>query len=151
MSKFVHALAERTLIPDEGSLHICVHNPMVDPYLTDMYQNFQKGVWRETLLLIIFPPLARFNACFESPMFARTRTARYSQFVTTMADFETLLLQMTAGFMPKIVFVFPRDISQTAECQASLPAWLCCQRVLGSSNCHWVEGVRTVRTAPRSH
>ena len=46
---FVHHLAERTAIPDDASLHICVHNPMVDPYLTELYQNFQKGVDREEL------------------------------------------------------------------------------------------------------
>ena len=41
-SNFVHHLAERTAIPDHTSLHICTHNPMVDPYITELYQNFKK-------------------------------------------------------------------------------------------------------------
>ena len=95
---FVHNLAERTKIPPDASLHICVHNPMIDPYLTEVYQNFQKGVDRDNLLLIVLPPLDHFNACFQSPIPARTRTAVSTQFVTTLDDFETLLLKMTAGF-----------------------------------------------------
>ena len=108
-SNFAHHLAERTSIPDHASLHICTHNPMVDPYLTEIYQNFQKGVDRENLLMIVLPPLHHFNSCLQSPLSARSRTATCTQFVTTMGDFETLLLQMTAGFMPKLVFVLPLD------------------------------------------
>ena len=63
---FVHYLAQRTVIPENALLHICNYNPLIDPYLTEIYQNFQKGVGRENLLLIIFPPLAHFNACFQT-------------------------------------------------------------------------------------
>jgi len=135
---FVHHLAERVAIPDDACLHICVHNPMVDPYLTELYQNFQKGVDRENLLMIILPPLVHFNSCFKSTFLARSRTATCTQFITTMADFETLLLQMTAGFMPKLVFVFPIDESTHCEhIQTPLEVWLSSERVLGRSNCHW--------------
>jgi hypothetical protein len=72
--KFVHYLAERTAFPSEASLHICIDNPMIHPYLTEIYQNFQKGVERENLCLIILPPLAELSACFDSSI-ARTRTA----------------------------------------------------------------------------
>ena len=34
---FVHYLAERTSLPADASLHICVHNPMIHPYLTEIY------------------------------------------------------------------------------------------------------------------
>ena len=108
-SNFVHHLAERTAIPDHTSLHICTHNPMVDPYITELYQNFKKGVDLENLLMIILPPLQHFNSCLTSPLLPRSRTATCTQFVTTMSDFETLLLQMTAGFMLKLVFVLPID------------------------------------------
>ena len=41
---FQHYLAERTTIPEGASLHILIHNPTIDPYLTNLYGNFQKGV-----------------------------------------------------------------------------------------------------------
>ena len=106
---FVHYLAERTELQDNASLHICAHNPMVDPYLTELYQNFQKGVDRENLLMVIFPPLDRLNSCLESPLLGRARTSTCTQFVATLSDLEMLLLQMTAGFMRRLVFVFPID------------------------------------------
>ena len=31
---FIHYLAERTVIPHDASLHICVHNPMIEPHNT---------------------------------------------------------------------------------------------------------------------
>jgi len=102
---FVHYVAERCTIPDGASLHICVRNPMNDPYLTEIYQKFQKGVDREKLLLIILPLLHAFNACVTSPTRVRARTAKNLQFITTLSDFEMLLLQMTAGFICKLTFV----------------------------------------------
>ena len=60
---FVHYLAEHTFVPENALLHICVYNPLIDPYLTEIYQNFQKGVERENLLLIVLPPLRGFEAC----------------------------------------------------------------------------------------
>jgi hypothetical protein len=129
---FVHYLAERTTIPDNASLHVCIYNPMIHPYLTEMYQNFQKASKGENLCLIILPPLAELSACFDSPL-ARTRTAKCTHYVTTLADFEALLLEMTAGFMPKLVFVLPID----EESQTSSKVWLSAERVLGIQNCHW--------------
>ena len=133
---FAHHLAERTAIPDDASLHICVHNPMVDPYLTELYQNFQKGIDRQNLLLVILQPLVHFDACFRSTIWARTRTAKSTQFVATLGDFETLLLQMTAGFMPRVVFIFPIDQGST---HSDLEAWQSSVRVLGANNCHWAQ------------
>ena len=135
---FVHYLAERTALPDNASLHICAYNPMVDPYLTELYQNFQKGVDRENLLIIILPPLANFNSCLISPVLARTRTAQCTQFVTTLSDFEMLLLQMTAGFIPKMVFVLPIDAtSHDKHLRTPFEVWFSMERVLGNKNCHW--------------
>ena len=37
----------------------------------------------------------------------RTRAAKCTQFITTLTDFEMLLLQITSGFMPEVVFDFP--------------------------------------------
>ena len=55
-----------------------------------------------------------------------------------MGDFETLLLQMTTGFMPKLVFVLPIDESTYGKhVQAPLEVWLSSERVLGEKNCHW--------------
>ena len=135
---FTHYLAEHTCIPHDTSLHICVYNPMIDPYLTELYQNFQKGVDRENLLMIILPPLVHLSACLASPGLARARTAKCTQFVTTLSDFETLLLQMAAGFMPKLIFVLPVEGDTcTQHRQFPFEVWLSSERVLGVRNCHW--------------
>ena len=136
---FLHYLAERTVIPDDASLHICVHNPVMDPYLTEMYQNFQKGVDRENLVMIVLPPLENFDACLTSHALPRARTAKCTQYVTTLSDFETLLLQMTAGFMPKLVFVVPIDETTHARHNENpFQTWVSSERLLGSENCHWI-------------
>ena len=115
---------------------------MVDPYLTELYQNFQKGVDRENLLIVIFPPLDQFNSCFESPLVGRARTATCTQFVATLCDFEMILLQMTAGFIPKLVFVLPIDESTYGKrTETRFEVWLSIQRVLGHKNCHWPAGL----------
>ena len=135
---FSHYLAERTDIPKNASLHICVHNPMIDPYLAEMYQNFQKGVERENLVMIILPPLENFDACLTSNALARTRTAKGTQYVTTLSDYETLLLEMTAGFMPKLVFIVPIDeATHTRHNRSPFQMWVSSERALGSENCHW--------------
>ena len=135
---FVHYLAERTDIPGDASIHICVHNPIIHPYLTQINQNFQKGVGRDNVCVIILPPLCQFSACFVSPVQSRLRTGTCTHFVATLSDFEVLLLQMTAGFMPKLVFDFPID-QDTHDKHRATPfkAWLSAERVLGIANCHW--------------
>ena len=134
---FVHYLAERTVIPEKAVLHICVYNPLIDPYLTGIYQNFQKGVDRENLLLIVLPPLPSFEACLQTPTMQRARTASSTQFVGTQADYETLLMQMTAGFMRKLVFVLPIDENTPEPGDCTWQVWVSSVRVLGQSNCVW--------------
>ena len=139
---FVHYLAARTFVPDDASLHICVYNPMIDPYLTEMYQNFQKGVDRENLVMIILPPLMNLDSCLTSLASTRTRTAKCTQYVSTLCDFETLLLQMTSGFMPKHLFILPIDAAtQMRHNDESFQIWLSSQRILGSDNCHWLRDI----------
>ena len=134
---FVHYLAERTVIPEKALLHICVYNPLIDPYLTDIYQNFQKGVDRENLLLIVLPPLPSLEACLQTPNMQRARTASSTQFVGTLGDYETLLLQMTAGFMRRLVFVLPTDENTPKPGDRAWQVWVSSVRVLGQSNCFW--------------
>ena len=91
--------------------------------------------------MIIFPPLAEFNSCITSPSLVRTRTAKCTQFVTTLADFEALLLQLTMGFMPKLAFVLPIDGGGHGErAERACPVWRSIVRVLGDHNCHWTTG-----------
>ena len=108
---FVRFVAERTKIHRGEALHICVHNPMTEPSLLELYQNVQKGVDLQILLMVILPPLSSFDACFENTCMPRSRTAKCTQFITTLADLQTLLLQLTAGFLPKLVFVIPIESS----------------------------------------
>ena len=135
---FMHYLTERTEIPLDSSLHVCIHNPMIDPPLLELYQNFQKGVDRENLLMVILPPLDRFNSCFQLPLLPRTVSKRCTLYVTTLCDYETLLLHMTGTFTPKLVFVFPVDKrTYDDHLEAPFDVWTSSQRVLGEQNCHW--------------
>ena len=97
-----------------------------------------RGVRRENLLLIILPPLNAFNACVTSSTGVRARTAKNSQFITTLSDFEMLLLQMTAGFMCKLAFVLHID-DNTHDQHVQMPSVVrsSSESVLGHRNCHW--------------
>ncbi len=90
-------------------------------------------------MLIILPPLAAFNACVTSSTRVRARTAKNSQFITTLSDFEMLLLQMTAGFICKLAFVLHID-DNTHDQHVQMPfvVWSSSESVLGHRNCHWL-------------
>ena len=133
---FVHYLAERTAVSDNASLHICVYNPLLDPYLAHIYQNFQKGVDRENVVMVILPPLMSLDESLTSRSTVRARTADCTQFVGQLIDMELLLLQMTAGHMPKLVFVLPTDAFPPPS-QQETNLWVAFKRVLGEVNCHW--------------
>ena len=106
---FVRYVAERTVIPHGALLNICICNPLTDPYLTEISQDFQNGVARENLLIIRFPPLANFEALLSASLPQRARTAKSTQFVGTLIDFETMLMQLTSGLLSRLAFVFPVD------------------------------------------
>ena len=108
---------------------------MIDPYLTEIYQNFQKGVDRDNFLLIILPPLEKFNASLVSPALARNNT----KVVASLSDYETLLLQMTSGFMRNIAFVLPLGEFDSSEAGTTSGVWVSSKRVLGEENCYWVD------------
>ena len=108
---FVQYVAERTMIHRQEALQICVHNPMTEPSLLELYQNVQKGVDLQILLMVILPPLSSFDACIDNTCMARSRTAKSTQFITTIADLYTLGMQLTAGFLPKLIFVIPLESS----------------------------------------
>ena len=134
---FVHYLAEHTFIQKDALLHICVYNPLIDPYLTEIYQIFQKGVKKENLLLIILPPLATFEDNLQTTNLQRARTATSTQFVGTLMDYESLLLQMTAGFLRKLTFVLPIDANTQSSSGDTWRTWISTKHVLGHDNCFW--------------
>ena len=110
----------------------------MDPYLTEIFPNFQKGVERLNLLLVVLPPLAAFDEFLERAYLQRARTAASTQFIGTMVDYETLLLQMTAGVIRRLVFVFPIDERINTDSDGSaFEVWESSARVLGRKNCFW--------------
>ena len=133
---FVQFLAARIAIPSDSCLHICSHNPMMDPYLTQLYQNFQKGVDRDNFVVIILPPLEKFNASLLSHGVSRARTAKCTKFVSTVSDFEMLLLEMNALFREKILYIFP-VVSGNFATHRETPyeVWQSSQKILLDTNC----------------
>ena len=131
---FMRYLAERTFVPFGSALNICVYNPMIDPYLVEICENFKKGVELENLLLVVLPPLATLSADLRRPAMLRNRTSTCTRFVTTLADFEAMLLQMTTGLFRHVNFVIPID--DRIEDPATNETWQACQKVLGHCNCH---------------
>ena len=151
---FMHYLAQRTLIPNGAALQMVCHNPMTEPHLTQIYANFQKGVKRDNFLIVILPPLPLFNLGLTSHETPRARTAKSAQFIGTVGDFQTLLLQMTA-LMHKLVFIFPVEDTGQQEptilnrwafdwparahhSESERDIWIASKHVLGEDNCHWL-------------
>ena len=104
--------------------------------------NHIQGVELDILLMIILPPLVQFNLSLSDvSALPRNRTAKSTQYVSTLSDFQTLLMQMTAGYMPKLVFVLPIDAHNRDtdhEDERKPEVWLASELVLGRDNCHWV-------------
>ena len=102
-------MAECSVVPEDASLNICIYNPTTDPYLTQMYENFKKGVDKENLFIVIMPSLKELNAFFSRIIpiqRARTKTA---QFVTTTMDLQMLLMQLGSGLLPKLNLILPAE------------------------------------------
>ena len=71
-------------------------------------------------------------------MTRRLSTKGCTQFVATLCDLETLLLQMAAGHMPPHAYVIP--IQNNVDVNSAV--WKLFQGVLGSNNCHEVSWPR---------
>jgi hypothetical protein len=126
-------LAEMTYVPPDASLHVCHYDPMIDPNLLQLRNNFQKGVQRDNKLMIVLPALESFDDALMNPTRGRARTESSTQFVTTYADLESMLVTITAGVMPELIFVLPYDRTQTWNDRRE--TWKSFRRILGSENC----------------
>ena len=126
---FVRLVAMHVLIPEECSLNICVHNPMTDPPLDLLYSIFQKGVDLENVLVIVLPPFRAFRSALCTSVFRSNE-----QPVNTLSDFACRMLQITSGFMPKMIFIFPTEFDVQHGMEKTR-LWQVCEDIFGSSNC----------------
>ena len=133
----IYFLAARTQIPMRAALHICVYNPMIDPYLVEICENFKKGVDVENLLMVVLPHLFSLSAEFTDSTRPRNRTAHGTQYVTTLLDFEGMLMQMASGIFRNLVFIIPVD-RRTLVSQVEEDTWQACCHVYGHDHCHWL-------------
>jgi hypothetical protein len=141
---FVPHLAERTVVPEGYALNICVYNPMIDPYLIEICENFKKGVDLVNLLLVVLPPLVTLSKSFRNSSILRNRTSNCARYVTTLADFETMLLQMTSGIFKHLVFVLP--VNELTDLEPRDETWKSCINIVGYDNCHWLQIADTEST-----
>ena len=134
---FVHYVAERTVPIVNSALHILVHNPMREKHLGDILYDFQKGTQKENLLMIIWPEIHAFNACFESPQPLQSWTIAKSRCVSPICDLGHLLVKVTSGLLPKIVFVMPFQPMTQNNGNGSIELiWNTFACVLGEDCCH---------------
>ena len=140
---FITYIAQRTYVPSNASLSICVYNPFTDPHLNAMRNNFQKGVDRENKIVIVFPPLDDFEFQLTQQL-PRSRTAKGTQYVTTLSDFQSLLQNISLQCLPDLVCAFPTN-SDEARIK-ELRAWRCCEDIFGADQCH-IKSKEVIRNA----
>ena len=140
---FTTYIAQRTNVPSNASLSICVYNPFTDPHLNAMRNNFQKGVDRENKIVIVFPPLDDFEFQLTQQL-PRSRTAKGTQYVTTLSDFQSLLQNISLQCLPDLVCAFPTN-SDEARIK-ELRAWRCCEDIFGADQCH-IKSKEVIRNA----
>ena len=128
--QFLDDVARRFSLASDAILYIGTHNPFNDPPLQEAIDLVQKAD-KIVVFVVILPPLESFTAALATNTNSRMHTAKCSQFVSTLADFESLLMTMTSGVMHTTIFVFPfnRFGGQSALQQNSV--WrACCQIVV---------------------
>jgi len=89
-------------------LYICIYNPMTDPPLSAMRElllNAQKE--RPIFLVVILPLLDTLTTALQGSTFMRLQTTHCTQFVSTMCDFEDMLMKASSGVMSQLAFVVP--------------------------------------------
>ena len=138
-SDLISFLSARTEIPIGAALHICVYNPMIDPYLIEICENFKKGVDVENLLMVVLPHLHSLSCELNDSSRLRNHTQHTTQYVTTSLDFEVMLMQMACGIFRNLVFVLPVD-GRTSDSPVDEVTWQACCHVYGQEFCHWRVG-----------
>ncbi len=103
--QFLDTVAQRLVLAPDAMLYIGTHNPFSDPPLADVIELVQKAA-KDVVLVVILPPLESFTIALAGNT-NRMHTSKCSQFVSTQADFEILLIMMTSGVVKTVIFVFP--------------------------------------------
>ena len=129
-----------TLAASGGLLYICIYNPMTDPPLSAM-RDLLLSAQKETsiFLVVILPPLDALETALQQPSFMRLQTGKCTQFVSTMCDFEDMLMKASTGFIvPQLAFVVPLGDSDPAALDGKT-IWTSAGRILGPEHCQYIE------------
>ena len=84
--------------------------------------------------MIVFPPLV--SLANDMKMTSNTSVMDDRQVVKSLSAYEMMLMQLSAGVVNKVAFVFPVSSPYTLDRHASA-VWRASNDILGSQNCHW--------------
>ena len=132
--EFVKAVAQAAAMSTDFSLYVCVHNPCMDPPLTTVRTLL--GQSRPIFLVVILPELGSFADTLSNGL-VRTNNNSNTELVSTCADFQHLLIQMTTGIVPLLAFVFPVIDVHAVEQNI---IWQLCLHHFGSQHCRRIFG-----------
>ena len=134
VAMFISSVAGMADVPDGNLLYVCLHNPFIDPPLMEVRDLLQKGQSKGIALIVVLPPLTSFTEALGQDRAMRLVAGDRAQFVATFADFDHLLVRISAGVIPNVTLVFPLN-GGDGESLEHNRVWQSCCQFLGRSNC----------------
>ena len=128
----IHKVAGRTRVHSNDVLNICLYNPSIDVHLTEIKELCMKGGRARNVFVVILPPFQHFARILADSTYARARTAKDTHFVTTLSDYEMLLLHVQS--LAHILFVLPVAAHDLQNLTTSA-LWRSSEQILGASHC----------------
>ena len=116
-------------------LYICIYNPMTDPPLSalrELLLSAQKE--KPIFLVVILPSLDTLASALQRPSVMRLQTAHCTQFVSSICDFEDMLMKVSSGIISRLAFVIPVRDSDLQTLHAN-QVWNSATKILGFEHC----------------
>ena len=116
-------------------LYICIYNPMTDPPIYAMRElllSAQKE--RPVFLVVILPLLGSLTTALSGPTVMRLQTTHCTQFVSTMCDFEDMLMKASSGIISQLAFVVPVGDLDRPTLHAN-ELWMSAATIFGREQC----------------
>ena len=114
---------------------MCIYNPMTDPPLPAMRELLLSAQKEKPIfLVVVLPMLDTFATALQQRSYVRMQTKHCTQFVSTLCDFEDMLMKASAGTIAKLAFVVPVRKSDRPTLHEN-EIWKSAEKVLGLEHC----------------
>ena len=118
----------------EPALHLHLQSDDRSPLsaLRELLLSAQKE--KPIFLVVILPSLDTLASALQRPSVMRLQTAHCTQFVSSICDFEDMLMKVSSGIISRLAFVIPvRDTD--LETLHPNQVWNSATKILGSEHC----------------